>query len=164
MPGRSGGGENPFSFARTTKTQECFSLKVGVGRNWFSWCHKAPIIFVLLLFPYRHTHTSQTQTSQFRKILEKKVIRVVRKRRTSQPVHTFTILPRKAVLIPHHAEAEAVPVHIYRGKKPNHVNNRVLDHSPLLYNIQMISKLSLKELFLSCRGGEENTAQRIIRS
>lgn len=55
MPGRSGGGVNPFRFARTTKTEECFSLKVGEGRNRFSWCHKPGIIFLLFLFPHRHT-------------------------------------------------------------------------------------------------------------
>lgn len=116
--------ENPFRFARTTKTQECFSLKVGVGRNLFSWCHKSQIIFVLFLLPY--THIYQIQTSQFRRIL-KKVIRVVRKKRTPQQTYTFVIFPqRAAVFSPHHAEAGAVLVHAYRGKKPNHSKTECL--------------------------------------
>lgn len=131
-----------------------FQFKGRGGKELVFLVPRGTHYFYLTPFPIQtHSRTSQIQTSQFRRTL-KEVVRVIRKRRTSQPVHIFIILPQKAVLIPHHAEAEAVPVHIYRGKKPNHVNNEALDHSPLLYNIPIISKLSLKELFLSCSGGE----------
>lgn len=120
MPGSSGGGVNPFKFARTTKTQECFSLKVGVGRNLFSWCHKPGIIFLLFLFPHRHT--AQIQTFQFRRILEKKLVRTIRKRRTSQSAYIFIIFSQRVVLIPHYRGRSYTCSHLQR-KKLNHLNS-----------------------------------------
>lgn len=156
MPGRSGGGVNPFRFARTTKTEECFSLKVGEGRNQFSWCHKPGIIFLLFLFPHRHTQPKSKPSNLgefWRK--KKKVVRVMRKRRTSQSAYTFIIFPQRVVLIPHHTEAAAVPVHIYRGKKLNHLNSN---------NFQIKSKWVMRYSYPIGEDWGGNTAQRVLRS
>lgn len=86
---------------------------------------------------------------------------MVRKKRISQQIYTFLILAhRAAVLSQHHAEAGAVLVHAFRGKKPNH-KNRALDLPPLPCDIQTIYKLSLNEFFIR---GEGNNAQRVLRS
>lgn len=54
MPVRSGGGENPFKSARTTKNQECFSLKVEVEGISFpgATSHR-----LFLSFSFCHTDT-----------------------------------------------------------------------------------------------------------
>lgn len=149
MPGRSGGGVNPFRFARTTKTQECFSLKVGVGRNQFSWCHKPGIIFLLFLFPHRHT--AQIQTFQFR-ILKRSGQADEEKEDFSISIY-FHHLPTKSSSYSTSQRQELYLFTVTEEKK-NHLNSNN-------YQITKV-KMSYSYPIGEDRGG--NTAQRVLRS
>lgn len=136
-----------------------FQFKGRGGKESVFLVPQASHYISLIPFPTQ-THTAQIQTFQFRRILGKKkkkkeVVRVMRKRRTSQSAYTFIIFPQREVLIPHHTEAAAVPVHIYRGKKLNHLNSN---------NFQIKPKWVMRYSYPIGEDWGGNTAQRVLRS
>lgn len=154
MPVRSGGRENPFRSAKTTKNQECFSLKVEVEGISFTGAtsHK-----LFLSFSFCHTDTCiKNSNSNIQENFEKSNQDGEEEEESNLHFPYFSS-QGAAALSQYHAEAGAVLVHALWGKNPNHKSS-LPDLPPLPCDIQTIYKLSLNEFFIR---GEGNNAQKV---
>lgn len=150
MPVRSGGRENPFRSARTTKNQECFSLKLEVEGISFTSAisHK-----LFLSFSFCHTDTCIINSnSNIQENFEKSNQDGEEEEESNTYFPYLSTQASSSFLIP--CRGRSCTCSCFQGKEPK-------SQKPLPCNIQAIYKLSLSEFFIR---GEGNNTQRVLRS